>query len=294
MTGASGHSDDIYVIASDGLALSGSDYTELHVEPSASGAADASTVSIAAGAQYEIAGLSSTSITFLGKTGTLVLDQAASFTGKITNLTGNGDSSKSDTIDLKDIQFGSGTTFAYAGNSAGGILTVSDDQSHIAKISLAGDYTNSTFTLSRDAQGGTIVIDPPKDGFAATPAPSVGAATTVELSAPYAGQVTFEAASTSLKLDNPSSFSGTVAGMSAQDTIDFEDINFAALQQRSFSGNSSGGMLSLTDGTHAANVALLCNYIASTFVTSSDGHGGTYVVDPTALNQSNTLAASHA
>ena len=101
MTGATGHSDDIFVIASDGLALSGSDYTELHVDPSASGAADASTVSIAAGAQYEIAGLSSTSITFLGNTGTLVLDQAVSFTGTITNLTGNGDPSKSDTVSSK-------------------------------------------------------------------------------------------------------------------------------------------------------------------------------------------------
>jgi hypothetical protein len=34
----------------------------------------------------------------------------------------------------------------------------------------------------------------------------------------------------------------------------------------------------LTDSTHSANIALLGNYLASTFVASSDGHGGTNIV----------------
>ena len=121
---------------------------------------------------------------------------------------------------------------------------------------------------------------------------SVGAGATVEISTPYAGQATFNAATGTLKLDNSSSFSGTVAGMNAQDTLDLADINFATLQQPSFSGNTSGGTLNVTDGTHIANIALLGNYMASTFVTSSDGHGGTYVVDPTAVSQTNSLAQS--
>ncbi len=36
----------------------------------------------------------------------------------------------------------------------------------------------------------------------------------------------------------------------------------------------------MTDGTHTANIALLGNYMASTFVAASDGHGGTVVHDP--------------
>ena len=40
------------------------------------------------------------------------------------------------------------------------------------------------------------------------------------------------------------------------------------------------GILSVSDGTHTANIALLGNYMASSFVASSDGHGGTSVVDP--------------
>jgi hypothetical protein len=67
---------------------------------------------------------------------------------------------------LKDIAFGAGTTtYSYAGNSSGGTLTIRDAQGHTANLSLVGNYTNSTFTLSSDGHGGTIAIDPPKDGF---------------------------------------------------------------------------------------------------------------------------------
>ncbi|MGH9809483.1 MAG: hypothetical protein ACRD9W_19890, partial [Terriglobia bacterium] len=55
---------------------------------------------------------------------------------------------------------------------------------------------------------------------------------------------------------------------------------------------SSEGTLSVTDGTHTTNITLLGNYLASTFVTSSDGHGGTSIVDPvlTSANQQSVLA----
>ena len=43
---------------------------------------------------------------------------------------------------------------------------------------------------------------------------------------------------------------------------------------------AGGGILSVSDALHTANIALLGNYLASTFVASSDGHGGTVVVDP--------------
>ncbi len=117
----------------------------------------------------------------------------------------------------------------------------------------------------------------------------INAGATLELGTASAAPVTFFAGTGTLKLDNSSSFSGTVAGMTANDSIDFADINFATIQNPMFNGNSSGGTLTVTDGTHTANVALLGNYMASTFVTSSDGHGGTSVVDPQ-LAQQNLLA----
>src|SRR5207302_1219809 len=91
---------------------------------------------------------------------------------------------------------------------------------------------------------------------------------------------TFTSATGTLKLDNSASFTGTVAGMSGQDTIDFADINFASARTPSYAGDSSGGTLTVTDGTHSAHIALLGNYLASSFVASSDGHGGTNVIDP--------------
>jgi T5SS/PEP-CTERM-associated repeat protein len=109
---------------------------------------------------------------------------------------------------------------------------------------------------------------------------TIAAGATVEIPSAFAGAVTFAASTGTLQLDDPSSFSGTVAGMSRKDTIDLRDINPTAVHTPIFSGTSVGGTLHVTDGTHSANIALLGNYLASSFVASSDGHGGTNIVDP--------------
>src|SRR5262245_28565203 len=102
----------------------------------------------------------------------------------------------------------------------------------------------------------------------------------VEVSSAYSGPATFMGSSGILQLDQSASFSGTVAGMTGQDTLDLRDISFATIHSPTYSGTSTGGTLSVSDGTHSAQIALLGNYLASTFVASSDGHGGTNVVDP--------------
>ncbi|MCP3460039.1 Ig-like domain-containing protein [Bradyrhizobium sp. CCGUVB23] len=122
-------------------------------------------VTIEAGATLELTGAVSGAVTFAAATGTLVLDHASQFTGKVYGLSGNGDPSSSDILDLKDISFGTGTKVAYSGDTSGGILTVADTQNHTAQIKLVGDYTHSTFNLSGDGSGGTLVIDPPVDQF---------------------------------------------------------------------------------------------------------------------------------
>jgi hypothetical protein len=43
--------------------------------------------------------------------------------------------------------------------------------------------------------------------------------------------------------------------------------------------------LTVTDGTDTAHIHLSGNYLSSTFTVSSDGHGGTSVVDPTSTGQ---------
>jgi len=127
---------------------------------------------------------------------------------------------------------------------------------------------------------------PWSQSFTVSDPPTIGAGETLELASAFSGQISFTAPTGVLKLLNSESFAGTVAGMSGQDAIDFADIDVTKVQQPTYSGTDSDGTLTVTDGSHAANIALLGNYLASTFVTSSDGHGGTNVVDQSAAETS--------
>jgi len=61
-----------------------------------------------------------------------------------------------------DIAFGSNTTLGYAANSnnTGGTLTASDG-THTANIELLGQYMASSFAMSTDGVGGTLIQDLP-------------------------------------------------------------------------------------------------------------------------------------
>ena len=110
-------------------------------------------VIVADGGSVEIEGPNTPSVTFAGTTGTLKLDQSLAFTGQISGMAG------SDAIDLADVSYGFQTQVTYLGNTAGGTLTISDGI-HTANIALQGDYLSSTWTLSSDDNGGTVVVDP--------------------------------------------------------------------------------------------------------------------------------------
>ena len=64
------------------------------------------------------------------------------------------------------------------------------------------------------------------------------------------------------------------------DVIDLADISAGASATIGYTGNNSPGMLTVSDGTHTATIALLGNFSLANFIASSDGHGGTSVVDP--------------
>jgi hypothetical protein len=123
--------------------------------------------------------------------------------------------------------------------------------------------------------------------------PMIGAGETLQVTSTYSGQVVFTATTGILELLKSSGFAGTVAGMTADDIIDFDMIDPTKVQVPTYSGDGSGGTLTVTDGSHTASIALLGNYLSSTFVASSDGHGGTKVVDPALpAASSNVLALS--
>ena len=143
---------------------------------------------------------------------------------------------------------------------------------------------SATDQLSVRASDGWLWSDWQAPAVNVSPTPVIDAGATLELASAYPGTVTFASTTGTLKLDNSASFAGTVAGMSGSDTLDLADINFATIGTPTFNGTSTGGMLTVTDGSHTANIALIGDYLSSTWTLSSDGHGGTFVVDPPATS----------
>jgi hypothetical protein len=77
------------------------------------------------------------------------------------------------------------------------------------------------------------------------------------------------------------------AGSFPRDGIDLPKIAFGAQTTLACAENSTdtGGTLTVGDGRHAATIALLGNYIAGSFVTTADGHGGTLVTEASQMPQ---------
>ena len=143
---------------------------------------------------------------------------------------------------------------------------------------------NTTATGSAGPSGGNFIIT---------------GSTQLELFGASTANVTFAPGDTGiLKLDNSQSFTGTVAGLAVGNYFDLTNIAYVASNKPGYTPNSgnTGGTLSVTDGTHIANIALLGNYMASSFVPSSDGHGGTLITDPPPNSSSHQqlLASPHA
>jgi hypothetical protein len=140
--------------------------------------------------------------------------------------------------------------------------------------------------------------------FSAGLDPTIGPATPTDPPAPLTVTGTTEIAQASsaniafqsgdagvLVLDQPSTFTGTVSGFGAQNGIDLPSIAFGPQTTLGYlpNSNQTGGTLSVTDGNHGANIALLGNYIASSFATAGDGHGGTMVVAEASQNGTQSL-----
>jgi hypothetical protein len=105
----------------------------------------------------------------------------------------------------------------------------------------------------------------------------VGGGATLELGGPVAADQTvkFKSGGGTLEIDHLSGFHGAVGAFGAGDTIDLRGLTFAGGETVGYSGSTTSGVLTVTSGTQTAKVALLGQYAAANFVTSSDGQGGT-------------------
>jgi autotransporter passenger strand-loop-strand repeat protein len=246
----------------------------------------------------DIKGTSGENVSFQsGGSGGLRLDDAlaGTYTGKVS---GFGENTKQ-FIDLTQIN-SAGATLSYTSanpSNTSGTLTVATGGVS-ATITMVGTYRLASFTLGHDAGGHVEITDPPLVEQQPGDAPAAIAADTgLEVNTPDSGRVTFGGTGGTLWFDQPASFIGTVKGFGATDGIDLPGIGFGANTTLGYSENSSqtGGALMVSDGAHSANVALLRNYMAASFVTAADGHGGTLVTEASqTANQQPLLTHPHA
>ncbi len=105
----------------------------------------------------------------------------------------------------------------------------------------------------------------------------------LEFGAADSENVTFATGSTgTLKVDHSltARFTGTIAGLTQHNMVDLADLTWVKGQMHAtFSGNSAGGVLTVTDGSHSVELKLSGNYTTSTWALSHDGSGGTEIVD---------------
>ena len=226
-------------------------------------------VTIGTGATLELAAADSASVTFNGSTGTLILESPSTFSGKIYNFTGNGSLSGSDQIDLTNINFNS-----VKDSYANGVLTVTDG-TNTDKLAFNGSYKLANFDFASDGSGGTIVYDPP------VPTSNVSVPTSSGQTSGGQGR----------------NFTGTGSGFEAQDIIDLPGIAFDAQATLGYlpGSNQTEGTLPFMDGAQSAKVALLGNYMASSFATVGDHHSDSMVTEAwQASNQSLLTHPQHA
>jgi hypothetical protein len=185
-------------------------------------------------------------------------------------------------IDFTHINSTGATVHYTSKSSNGGVLTVMSGGHTVASINMVGHYTTADFHPGNDGSGHLEITDPPVVEQKPGNAPATIAADTVlEVRVPDSGKVTFAGPTGTLWLDKPSTFTGKVADFGAQESIDLPGIPLGVHTTVGYSESSgdTGGILSVKDGAHIAKLALLGNYMATSFVTAADGHGGTLVTE---------------
>jgi hypothetical protein len=141
-----------------------------------------------------------------------------------------------------------------------------------ANLTIVGDVNNHKGDL--DANNATLVIDGAVKGGTAT----LEGTGKIEFGGTSSAKVTFAANSDAiLKLDSPSTFTGTVSGLTTGDYIDLTNINSADNPTLSYSSKTHE--LTVTDSaTHVTDSIRFKGEVGS-FSAQSDGSGGTLISD---------------
>ena len=131
-----------------------------------------------------------------------------------------------------------------------------------------------------EVAGGTLEL---AGALSGTGVFKIDAGAALQIDGADALQVVFTGSTGTLILEDPIHFTGTIAGLNGNAAIDLTNINSstAHLQQPvSYDLITNISTLTVTDGHATDTLHLVGNYTASTWTFSSDGSGGTTVVDP--------------
>ena len=170
----------------------------------------------------------------------------SAFTGTVSGFGGVNHSNHKQFIDLVSVISAGLITSSYVSANAAntsGTLFVSSGGVEVAAITMVGHYSAGNFHITAGSGGTVEIVDPAVvNGGSVEPGPLQ--------SFPRHG-------------------------------IDLPDIAFGAQTTLAYAANAAGpgGTLTMSDGRHAAAIALLGNYMAGSFVTAADGHGGTLVME---------------
>ena len=204
-------------------------------------------------------------------------------------------STSSQMMELFGSNFGSGDTLTFidpqgtSHASGAAKLTVVSSTEMEYQFNDGGDP--GTWTVLVNSPDGTAHSGPYSFTVAAAPAgfdtyhpgtdlsmlDPIAADESMEIPSASSGSVMFSSSTGTLILDDAVSFSGTVSGLSGQDSIDLRDIPAIPFETPMYQGTSASGTLTVSDGARTINVALHGSYNSSSFVASNDGHGGTSV-----------------
>jgi hypothetical protein len=182
-----------------------------------------------------------------------------------------------------DLASGTGTISNFAGET----LTVSGSMAPatFSDFDTVDVEAGATFTdtgeVTIGAGQGVIVAGNLTLGAASGKGAVTIAGGTLDLISSSAKNVTFNKTGV-LELTQSQGYTGAITAFSKTGgtSLDLVDIGFVSSTEATFSGTTTSGVLTVTDGTHTAKIILRGNYTTSTFVASSDDHGGTRVTDP--------------
>ena len=144
-----------------------------------------------------------------------------------------------------------------------------------------------------EADGGNIIVSVAESGGGSA---EIFGTSQIQYGAASNENITFSSGATGeiLLLDSVaftgqiSDFTGTGTGTPAtSDKLDLRDVNFSLLTIKTYTENGAGtgGTLTLSDGTHTANINMVGTYTLANFHFATDGSGGTLVTDPPVVSE---------